>query len=114
MTKEELQSYITSKGFQNVELVDGDILDTLDVYVKNNPHLRIAFLHIDTDVYSPAKVGLSKLFNRVVRGGIIVFDDYACVEGETVAADEFLANHTQYTLQKFGFSHAKPSFIVKQ
>jgi hypothetical protein len=58
-------------------------------------------------------VGLQKLFDRVVRGGVIVFDDYAVVEGETIAVDEFLSDK-RYILRKFPFSHAKPSYIVKE
>ncbi len=39
-------------------------------------------------------------------------DDYAVVEGETLAANEFFANK-EVDINKFPFSHAKPSYIVK-
>lgn len=46
-------------------------------------------------------------------GGVIIFDDYATVEGETIAIEEFLKNR-DYIINKFRFSHTKPSFIIKK
>ncbi len=88
-------------------------MKTLDEYVKSRPELRIALLHIDTDVYAPAKKGLDVLFDRVVKGGLVVFDDYEVIEGETLAVDEFFKDY-DYVLEKFTFSHTKPSFLVKK
>lgn len=88
-------------------------MKTLDEYVKSRPELRIALLHIDTDVYAPAKKGLDVLFDRVVKGGLVVFDDYGVIEGETLAVDEFFKDY-DYVLEKFTFSHTKPSFLVKK
>lgn len=56
---------------------------------------------------------LNKLYDRIVLGGIIVLDDYATVEGETVAVDEFFANKN-VKINKFSFSHIKPLWIVKK
>lgn len=78
-----------------------------------NPYTRISLLHIDTDIYEPSKLGLERLFDRVVQGGIIVLDDYGTIEGETLAVDEFFSG-TKYTIRKFPFSHSKPSYIVKE
>ena len=112
LEKEDIESALKEKGFANFELVKGNILETLDDYLEQNPHTRIALLHIDTDVYEPAKYALVKLFSRVVRGGVIMFDDYATIEGETLAVDEFLADKN-YCLQKLSLSHSKPSFLIK-
>lgn len=113
LTEEEVYKSLEHKNIRNVELVKGDIRQTVPEYVKNHPELRISLLHIDTDVYEPSKVGLEVLFDRVVRGGLIVFDDYATVEGETIAVEEFFKD-TDYVLSKFSFSHTKPSYIVKK
>lgn len=114
ISKEDIAQSLNAKGIANFELIQGDILQTIDDYIKDNPHLRIALLHIDTDVYEPAKAGLEKLFDRVVRGGVIIFDDYGTVEGETLAIEEFFATYPEYKLQKFSFSHTKPSYIIKR
>lgn len=113
LSDEDIYKSLRLKGLGNIELVKGDICDTLPVYIKNNPHMRISLLHIDTDVYEPAKIALEMLFDRVVRGGVIIFDDYATIEGETVAVDEFFRGKKN-TIKKFSFSHTKPSYIVKE
>ena len=94
-------------------MVQGDICQTVEKYIDKHPYLRIALLHVDVDVYHPTRVGLELLFNRVVPGGVVVFDDYATVEGETNAIEEFF-KESGYILKKFSFSQSKPSFIVKR
>lgn len=112
LSKEDIEKSLGQKNIGNVELVKGNILETVDEYLEKFPYTRIALLHIDTDVYEPAKYGLNKLFDRVVKNGIVVFDDYATIEGETIVVDEFL-KETNYVLNKFSFSHSKPSYIIK-
>jgi hypothetical protein len=113
LSKEDICHALEIKGIHNVELVKGDICSTVDEYLSRYPHTRIALLHVDVDIYEPAKVGLQKLFDRVVRGGVVIFDDYAEIEGETIAVDEFLSDK-EYIIRKFPFSHTKPSYIVKE
>lgn len=112
LSKDDLHASLQHKGLGNVELVQGNIMETVDEYLECNPHMRIALLHVDTDVYGPSKKALEAFFERVSWGGIVVFDDYGTVEGESVAADEFLSQ-TGYVLHKFRFSHTKPSYFVK-
>jgi len=109
--KEELEKTFEYKGFENYELIKGDILKTLPEYLDKKKHLRISFLHIDTDIYEPAKLILEQCYDRVVKNGVIVFDDYPTVAGETQAVDEFFKDK-RHVINKFPFSHI-PSFIVK-
>ena len=113
LTKEDLEVVLSEKSITNYELVKGNILETIPQYLKSNPHLRISMLHVDCDVYEPSKIGLEMLFDRVVRGGIIAFDDYGIIEGETLAVDEFFSDKTEYKMERFTFSHMKPTFIEK-
>ncbi|MFR1380504.1 MAG: TylF/MycF/NovP-related O-methyltransferase [Clostridium neonatale] len=113
LSQEDLYKSLAYKKINNVQLIKGNILETLDNYILENPSTRIALLHIDTDVYEPAKKGLELLFDKVVKGGVIVFDDYATVEGETLAIEEILADK-DYIIKKFPFSHTKPSYIIKK
>lgn len=53
---------------ENVELIKGDITQTVPDYIKNNPHLKISLLNLDTDVYEPAIVILEQFYPRIVRG----------------------------------------------
>ncbi len=112
VSKEELEKCFTNKGLGNVQLIQGDIRETLPIFLKNNPAFRISLLHIDTDVYEPCEIALELCWDRIVPGGILLLDDYATIEGETLAVDEFFKGK-KYNLFKFSFSHEKPSYIIK-
>ena len=75
-----------------VEIVRGDITETLPRYVAENPGFRIALLHCDLDVYPPTLSSLQAAWPRLVPGGVAVFDEYAVANwGESDAVDEFFA-----------------------
>lgn len=50
----------------------------------------IAFAHVDCDQYESVKAACMILPRRMMRGGIIYFDDYGCLAGATAAVDEVL------------------------
>ena len=112
VSQEEIYKSLELKKLSNVELVKGNIAETLPKYVKNHGEMRISLLHIDTDVYEPCKIGLQWLYDLVVPYGIIVFDDYSTIEGETKAVDEFFSDRA-VRFHKFPFSHEKPVYIIK-
>lgn len=107
----ELSKVMKMKGFGNFELIKGDINKTVPKFITANPQFKIALLHIDTDTYEPVCTILNKMYDRVIRGGIIVFDDYGVFPGETKAVDDFFADKN-VKLQKFPFSHI-PTYVVK-
>lgn len=75
-----------------VEIVKGDITETLPAYVAGKAGFRIALLHCDLDVYPATKKILEVAWPRVTPGGIVVFDQYAVDNwGESDAVDEFFA-----------------------
>lgn len=111
ITLEEINELLDKQGLnKNVDIVKGDILQTLDIYLQKNPHLKISLLHIDVDLYEPTKHILEKLFDRVTKGGIIIFDDYGAFAGTNKAVDDFFENKAE--IKKLPFSHAI-SYIVK-
>lgn len=75
-----------------VELVKGDACETIPRYVEEHPHLLVSLLYLDFDVYEPTRAALEHLYPRVVRGGVVAFDELNCAEfpGETVALLEAL------------------------
>jgi hypothetical protein len=109
---DELKQVFSYKGFPNYEFIPGNIIDTVPTYVSNHPELKIALLHIDVDVYEPSIVILNQLFDKVVKGGVILFDDFGTVAGETKAIDEFFAARN-VIIEKLPISHI-PSFIRKE
>jgi hypothetical protein len=98
-----------------VELIYGDVRETVPAYVEQNPGLRISLLHFDMDIYEPTKVGLEVLFPKVVRNGIVVFDEYGVLEwpGETKAVDEFFEG-TDYVVRKFPWAPAPGGYVIKK
>lgn len=58
---------------KNVELVTGYFEDSLKNFDKSK---KFIFLHLDVDLYSSYKTCLGELWDNVVSGGIIVFDEY--------------------------------------
>ncbi|GAC1655610.1 MAG: hypothetical protein NVS9B12_06790 [Vulcanimicrobiaceae bacterium] len=110
---DQLQEVLAHKGTgRNVELIAGDVRETVPEYVKKNPQMRISLLNIDTDVYEPAVTILRELYPLIVPGGILVLDDYGVFPGETAAVDEYFAGQ-DVELKKFPF-HQTPCYIIKR
>ncbi len=110
---EEIQSILDFKGFKNIHLIKGDVRKTFPNFLKENPHTRFNLIHLDMDVYEPTKVVLSAIYDKLVKGGIIMIDDYNAVVGATNAIDEFIAAHPELSVEKLPTSHI-PAFIVKK
>jgi hypothetical protein len=98
-----------------IELVDGDIRTTVFDYAEKNPGLRISLLHFDCDMYEPTLAGLQALYDRVVTGGIVLFDEFGIREwaGESKAVDEFFEGRAP-KMQKFGWLSTPGGWFVKE
>lgn len=100
-----------------VELIDGDIFDTIEPFLKEQPGLKISLLHMDVDLYNVTKYCLDKLYDKVCTGGIVVFDEYGLVpwQGETTAVDEFFQDRPiKPVIKKFPFSATPSGYFIKQ
>lgn len=95
-----------------VDLVAGDIRETVPEYVSDHPELKISLLNLDTDIYEPAAVVLDHLYPRIERGGVLILDDYGTFAGETKAVDEYFKGK-QVEIRKFPFCMT-PCYIVKK
>jgi hypothetical protein len=101
--------------FKRVELIKGNVLETVPKYVEANPGLRISLLHLDMDLYEPTKVALEYLYPKVVSGGIVLLDEYgmAGFPGESAAFDEYFGSHRP-VLKKFPFISTPGGYFIKQ
>jgi hypothetical protein len=107
----ELLRLLQAKGCdRNVELVAGDICETVPRYVRDHPEFRISLLNVDVDFRAATETIIRELYPRVCRGGVVVFDDYATFEGETRAVEELLPG---VKIQKFPFAYS-PCYAVKE
>ena len=72
-------------------LVPGWFSDTFPGFVRRGG--KICFLHVDCDLYESARQCLVHLFDRVVPGGVVMFDDYFDLGGgEKAAVDEWVVS----------------------
>jgi hypothetical protein len=74
-----------------LHIVEGDVCETLPVFLEERPGLRFSLIYLDMDIFKPTALALELLWDKIVPGGIVVFDEYALMEfpGESAAADEF-------------------------
>ena len=57
---------------ENLKFISGWFEDTLPSFPKRT----VAFMHVDSDVYSSAKTILDNFKDYIVPGTVIVFDEY--------------------------------------
>ena len=81
----------------NVTFVAGRLQDSLQAY-DGGP---IAFLHLDVDFHASYKTALEELYEHVVPGGIMAFDEYRqpMWPGATLAIDEFFAARPEHPVK---------------
>jgi hypothetical protein len=77
----------------NGEVVKGFFSDTLARFTDQ----RFCFIHLDVDLYESYRQCLGALYDRLVPGGVVVFDEYrmATWPGATRAIDEFFAGRAE-------------------
>jgi len=108
----ELTVLLERQGlYENIDLVEGDVGETVPAYVENHPELKIALLNIDVDLLEPTRVCLERFYPYLVRGGVLVLDDYGAFAGANKAIDDFFKD-TQTVIQKFPYSH-NISYVIK-
>lgn len=113
ISKKQLLNVLKNKGIdKNIELVEGNIIKTIPQYVKSNSHLKISLLNLDTDIYEPAITILKYFWPRIVRGGVLILDDYGTFPGETKAVDKYFKDKDVKIL-KYSFAMT-PSYIIKK
>lgn len=113
ISRDQMMEVLKRKGIdRNVELVEGDIIETVPAYVQEHPEMKISLLNLDTDLYQPAVTILKHLYPRIVPGGILIVDDYGVVPGETKAVDDYFMG-SNIVIRKFPF-RTGPCYIVKE
>ncbi len=82
-------------------LVQGDVADTLPTFLKENPGFRASLIYIDVDLDRPTYHALNNLWERLLPGGIIVFDEYEYHKfSESRGVEQFLRERNlQYNVK---------------
>lgn len=91
---DEVKKNIASTSYpsEQVHYIQGPVELTIPA---NTPAQPIALLRLDTDWYQSTKHELFHLYSRIVRGGILIVDDYGHWQGSRKAVDEFFASQPQ-------------------
>ena len=74
------------------DLVKGDVVETIDGYLADNPETIIALAYFDLALYEPTKKCLEAIRPHLMRGSVIAMDELNSRDfpGETVAVKEVL------------------------
>lgn len=110
---EKVQNRLNSTGYPQDKLhyVVGNVMNTLRD--KTNIPEKIAILRLDTDWYESSKYELEQMYDNVVPGGVIIFDDYYHWDGQRKATDEFFASRNlSYDFVNIG--NNKTAAIIKK
>lgn len=99
-----------------IRLIDGDVTKTFKKFLKTNPGVRFSLVHFDMDLFKPTSVVLNLIYPRVVRGGIILFDEYGIHNwpGETKAVDDFLKKHKKIKLECSNWTNTPAAWFEKK
>lgn len=86
------------------EIVAGDVRQTVERYLSQNPETLISLAFFDLDIYEPTKKVLEDIMPRLGKGSILVFDqlNYKGTPGETRAVLECL-NINQHEIRRFPY-----------
>lgn len=95
-----------------IEIINGDLKETLPVFLESHPELMISLLNVDMDIYEPTKIILEQLVPLVVKGGIIIFDEInnEFYQGESIALKEILGLDHYFHREYF---EGRISYMVK-
>ena len=105
-----LMNTLKKNKYSNFELIKGDVVKTLPLYLKKNKGFKIALLHLDLDIFRPTTYVLKKLFSKMSRKGVILIDDYGEIHGATKAIDDFFSKKN-CKIEKLNY-YKRPSYIV--
>ena len=108
-----VQNKLEHTGYpkEKIHYIVGDVMETL----KNQSNIpeKIALLRLDTDWYESSKYELEQMYDNVVKGGVIVFDDYYHWNGQRKATDEFFESRNIQP-EIMNFHDGKTAAMIKE
>lgn len=96
-------------------LVQGDVQNSIPEFLEKNPGFRVSLLYIDVDLDRPTYYSLTHLWDRILPGGYILFDEYEYHKfSESVGVERFLReNNIDYSLKSTNWI-APTAFLLKK
>ena len=91
LSLESVNDRLSHFSSDNYMLIKGDAVVQANNFYLENPGAKIKLLYMDLDLGDPTYTILKKLWQRVCKGGIVVFDEYAYhIWDESIGVDSFL------------------------
>jgi hypothetical protein len=117
MAREAMNQDRHLRHVNRIEFIKGDAVETIPQFVRQRQGaLKIALLNLDMDLFAPTRTALEYFAPCMVRGGIIVVDQYADdnFAGETKAVDEYFIKTTgrRPRVTKWPW-HSSPSAFIE-
>jgi len=117
LSYENVKKNIENAGIDKSKyiLVKGDVKYTINEFTHKNPGFRISILYIDSDLGEPAYYSLLYLWDRIVPGGYIVFDEYEFhTFDECSGVEKFLKEkQLEFTIETTHF-YCPTAFMIKK
>ncbi len=87
-----------------VDLVRGDVIQTIPRFLEDAPHTVVSLLYLDMDLYEPTRAALEAFLPRMPRGAVLAFDELNLENwpGETLAVMDAVGLH-ELEIRRFPF-----------
>lgn len=87
---EQVKKNVSLTGYPEdfLHFLKGDVAVTLKQTIPE----KISLLRLDTDWYESTKIELEILYPRLVKGGVLILDDYGYWRGARKAADDYFSS----------------------
>ena len=85
-------------------------------YIKKKYLIENKIAYFDIDMYSPTMTGLKYLLPLVVKGGVVLFDEYGVLEwsGESRAVEDYFKdNNLDIKIKKFPWNNIPGGYFIK-
>jgi hypothetical protein len=97
---------------ERVQLIAGWIDKTLPPFLAEHPD-PIALLHVDTDTYTPCKLILSLLQDRLQAGSVVIFDELLAYPGWQVGEYKALCETMTKPYRFIAFSGHHAAMVIE-
>ncbi len=96
-----------------VRVVEGNIEQSLPAFLEERKDVRFSFVYLDTDLYPSIRCGIELLYPKLLKGGIMAFDEYNLEDwpGETSAVHDVLGEDV--VIHAVPMTRQPTAYIVK-